>query len=237
MGSSKNDKPFFSPFQQLKKRAAPSPSRAPCTPKFQTPQPDVPDDAPDTEQSDEAIFRRAMTGTKPLRPGPMRQRPDPTVERQPIHEDTLALAELEGLVKGHGSFRVHESEEVLFGLAPGVNLHLLTQLQQGHFAYQRHLDLHGHRQETARLLVQQFIATARRNAERCVLIVTGRGKNCPDGVSVLRQSLPRWLTRSPCRAHVLAFCTALSVDGGAGAFYVLLRKPGTPPFGAGAEGT
>lgn len=220
MGQQKN-KPFFSPFQKLKKQVAPPPKRV------DTPKPPPAPATPHTDASDEALFLRAMAGTKPLREGPVRQAPDPTAERQPISEETLALAELEGLVQGHGNFRVHTSEEMVFGLAPGVNLNLLTQLQQGQFAYQRHLDLHGHRQDTARMLVQQCVQAARRNAERCILIVTGRGNNCPDGISVLRQSLPRWLTHSPCRAHVLAFCTALPVDGGAGAFYVLLRRPET----------
>lgn len=181
--------------------------------------------------NDAETFLRAVTGATPLRPSVARQPPDPTVERIRVSEDDLALAELQGLVSGHGTFRVHESEEMLFGLAPGVNLQLLDQLQEGHFAYRRHIDLHGLQRDEAHLAVNRFVASARRDAERCVLIITGRGKKSPGGEPVLRASLPRWLSRTPNRPHVLAFCTALSVDGGPGAFYVLLRRPGVKPFG------
>lgn len=184
-----------------------------------------------TAASEAEAFLRAVAGASPLRPSVPRLAPDPTVERVRLSDDDLALAELQGLVQGHGTFRMHESEEMHFGLAPGVNFQLLDQLQAGHFAYRRHIDLHGLMREEAHLAVNRFVATARRDAERCVLIITGRGKSSPDGMSVLRTSLPRWLSRSPCKPHVLAFCTAQSVDGGPGAFYVLLRQPGVKPYG------
>lgn len=180
---------------------------------------------------DAETFLRAVSGAVPLRPSVQREPPDPTVERVRISEDELVMAELTGLVSGHGTFRVNESEEMLFGLAPGVNVLLLEQLQQGHFAYRRHIDLHGLQRDEAHLAVNRFVASARRDAERCVLIITGRGKKSPGGMPVLRTSLPRWLSRAPNRPHVLAFCTAQSVDGGSGAFYVLLRRPGIKPYG------
>lgn len=183
------------------------------------------------ELNDAETFLRAVTGAVPLRPSATREPPDPTVERVRISEDDLALAELQGLVSGHGTFRVNESEEMLFGLAPGVNLQLLEQLQAGHFAYRSHIDLHGLQRDEAHLAVNRFVAASRRDAERCVLIITGRGKKSPGGMPVLRTSLPRWLSRAPNRPHVLAFCTAQSVDGGSGAFYVLLRRPGIKPYG------
>ena len=72
----------------------------------------------------------------------------------------------------------------------------------------------------------RFIGGSRRGGEGCVLVVTGRGKRSPNGLSVLREALPRWLSRAPLNSHVLAFCTARRVDGGPGAFYVLLRRAG-----------
>ena len=59
---------------------------------------------------------------------------------------------------------------------------------------------------------------------RCVRIVHGRGKNSPGGVPVLKQNLPRWLSRGPARLIVLAYTSALPRDGGAGATYVLIRR-------------
>jgi DNA-nicking Smr family endonuclease len=187
--------------------------------------------AAQAQVNESETFLRAMAGITPLRPSPVREPVGPQARRLRVSDDELVVAELEGLVQGQGSFRVHESEEMRFGVAPGVNAQLLMQLQEGYFAYQRHIDLHGLGRQEAHLAVNRFVALARRDGERCVLIITGRGKSSPDGLSVLRDSLPRWLSRAPCRPHVLAFCTAQSIDGGPGAFYVLLRRPGIKPFG------
>lgn len=182
--------------------------------------------------SDADLFAQAMRGTARLDSKRGVRLPAPVPEARPMSDDEqLALAELENLVKGRGEFRVHESEEMHTGLAPGVSFQLLERLQKGHFAYHRHLDLHGHVRDSAHQELGRFIAAARRDGERCVLVVTGRGKSSPNGVSVIRDALPRWLSRAPLRPHVLAFCTARAVDGGPGAFYVLLRRAGVKPFG------
>lgn len=234
MARQPKDKAFHSPFKKLRahtealaQKQADVAARKAAQAKAQT-QARV---QAETAFNDAETFLRAVSGATPLRPSVPREPPSPTVERVRVSEDDLALAELQGLVSGHGTFRVNESEEMLFGLAPGVNLQLLDQLQEGHFAYHRHIDLHGLQRDEAHLAVNRFVAQARRDAERCVLIITGRGKKSPGGMPVLRNSLPRWLSRAPNRPHVLAFCTAQSVDGGSGAFYVLLRRPGIKPYG------
>lgn len=156
-------------------------------------------------------------------------RPRVSVQRS---EDEEALAELEALVSGDNTFEMHESEEFLSGVAPGVNHQLLAQLRRGEHSYRRHIDLHGHSKDEAKDALAKFISESRRSGERCILVVTGRGRKSPGGISVLRESLPRWLSRHPNRPHVLAFCTARPVDGGPGAFYVLLRRPGVKPYGS-----
>ncbi len=139
--------------------------------------------------------------------------------------------ELESFVRGTSPFDLTESEEFQSGTAPGVTDELLHNLKNGEFAFRRHLDLHGMSREEAHAALNEFVVASRRDGERCVLVITGRGKGSPDGVSVLKETLPRWLSRAPARAHVLAFCTALGVHGGPGAFYVLLRRQGVRPFG------
>ena len=139
--------------------------------------------------------------------------------------------ELQSLVEGKGTFEIIDSEEALSGKAPGVSNEILERLRQGHFSFRRHIDLHGHSRDEAKEIVTRFVSEARRDGERCVLVITGRGKSSPTGISVLREALPRWLSRAPLSSHVLAFASARHVDGGAGAFYVLLRRPGVRPFG------
>ena len=41
---------------------------------------------------------------------------------------------------------------------------------------------------------------------------------------MLRFRVQQWLTQDPFKRVVLAFCTAKQEDGGAGAFYVLIRR-------------
>ncbi|HET6345257.1 MAG TPA: Smr/MutS family protein [Myxococcota bacterium] len=228
MGRRKNSG-FNAPFAALKGRATTTVAGPPTA----RPRPTEPP-AHTRVDTDAELFLRAVSGATPLPDAERRVLgPERALTPRPS-DDELALAELRELVDGRGAFQVHESEEVLYGLAPGVNIALLQQLQAGHFAYHRHCDLHGLTRDDAHLEVGRFVAAARRDGERCVLVVTGRGKRSPEGFSVLRDALPRWLSRAPLRAHVLAFCTARAVDGGPGAFYVLLRRVGTRPYGADA---
>ena len=222
-------KGFNAPFSKL---GALAKAKAEAPPPAPTPK-KLPPPAAVVAASDAELFEQAMRGTAPIDRRGVRLPPPPPAVRPMTDDEQLALAELENLVKGRGEFRVHESEEMHTGLAPGVSFQLLERLQKGHFAYHRHLDLHGYVRDTAHQELARFIASARRDGERCVLVVTGRGKSSPNGISVIRDALPRWLGRAPLRPHVLAYCTARAVDGGPGAFYVLLRRAGVKPFGVG----
>jgi DNA-nicking Smr family endonuclease len=67
-----------------------------------------------------------------------------------------------------------------------------------------------------------FLNEAIRSGKRAVLIIHGRGISSP-GEPVLKNKVSEWLTRSHWRKWVIAFTSAQSYDGGAGATYVLLR--------------
>jgi DNA-nicking Smr family endonuclease len=97
-------------------------------------------------------------------------------------------------------------------------------LRAGQFSPEAHLDLHGQNAVQAQCSLTWFIKNAYQRGLRTVLVITGRGKNSPDGVGVLRPLLPGWLSKDPFKRVVLAFCTAKAGDGGPGAVYVLLRK-------------
>jgi DNA-nicking Smr family endonuclease len=214
---------FNTPFASLRGLKQDKPAKAaPARP---------PPPEPETVQDDATLFVSAMSGVAPIVKRTSRIEPVKRETSALPDDEQLALLELESLVQGKGEFRVFESEEDQSGAAPGVSFALLARLKEGQFAFRRHLDLHGMSRDDAKVAVTRFVTTARRDGEHCVLVVTGRGKGSPGGISVLRETLPRWLSRQPLHAHVLAFCTALQVDGGPGAFYVLLRRPGVRPFG------
>lgn len=172
-------------------------------------------------------FLRAMGNIAPLgKKATLRVEPAKRLVSELPDDDSLALAELQSLVEGDTPFRIVESEELYSGAAPGVSQELVERLREGTFSFRRHVDLHGYTRDDAKTALIDFIASARRDGERCVLVITGRGLGSPGGNAVLREALPRWLGRFPLRSHVLAYCTARSVDGGPGAFYVLLRRLG-----------
>jgi DNA-nicking Smr family endonuclease len=205
------------PFRQLKRRpekpAAPPPPPPPPTPVAK-------------EIGDDDLFAREMSGVRPLSPNAQRVAPPPptTTPRRVTDEDSEALAELNDLVSGSGTFDLADTVEFIEGAASGVDRRLVRKLRAGAFAYQAHLDLHGMTAAEARAAVDTFLTRAHQQGQRCVLIVHGRGLNSKDQVPVLKTRLAQWLARGSWARLVLAFTSARPYDGGAGALYVLLRR-------------
>lgn len=84
------------------------------------------------------------------------------------------------------------------------------------------LDLHGHTQESGRAALSRFLRSAQRRGDRTVIVVTGVGRG---GEGVLKRRLPEWLSESDLRALVTGYAPAHRSHGGAGAFYVFVRRP------------
>jgi DNA-nicking Smr family endonuclease len=110
------------------------------------------------------------------------------------------------------------------GQVSGISHRLMKQLKRGLLPIQRRLDLHGLTQDAAEEAVCKILSEASFDGARCVLIITGRGGRSPGQAAVLREALPGWLDQARLRSFVLAYCPAAAGDGGAGAFYVLLRR-------------
>jgi len=107
-------------------------------------------------------------------------------------------------------------------------------LRKGKMPIEGRLDLHGYNQELARELLREFLINARQQNKRCVLVITGTGKRSRRDNSdmyaprpgVLRARLPEWLSEKPVSEFVLKHYPAKQKDGGDGAFYIYLKKPG-----------
>ena len=114
--------------------------------------------------------------------------------------------------------------EVGVGRSPGLDKRSAQRLKRGQLPVDDRIDLHGMTQAEAHGALDDFLASAQGAGHRCVLVITGKGVR-PDGATgVLRAMVPRWLNEPPNRARVLAIDTAQPRHGGAGAFYVLLKK-------------
>jgi DNA-nicking Smr family endonuclease len=172
-----------------------------------------------------------VSGVTRVAPGPARVEapapaPSRTLPGEFWHPDLDALRELEALVSGEAPFDLADTDEFIEGRVPGLDPAIVRRLRRGEFAVQGHVDLHGMTREEAKEAVDAFLRASRRAGKRCVLLVHGRGIHSKDQVPILKEALKSWLATARFGRHVLAFATARPVDGGAGAVYVLLRRPG-----------
>jgi len=105
---------------------------------------------------------------------------------------------------------------------------LVRRLARGRRPIEAVLDLHGARQEEAFARLGRFITDAARRGHRSVLVITGKGTRARGGPErtpgVLRRMVPLWLRQSPLSHVVSGFEPAHRRHGGAGAFYVVLRR-------------
>ncbi len=136
--------------------------------------------------------------------------------------------------QGHEAFASMMEKKLEFALAlkgeyieghvVGLDELTMNNLRAGIYSPEAHLDLHGLNAEQAYQALTGFFKSSWYKGMRTLLLIPGRGKNSPNGVSVLREKVQLWLTQDPFKRVVLAFCTAQPVDGGPGTVYVLLRK-------------
>jgi DNA-nicking Smr family endonuclease len=85
------------------------------------------------------------------------------------------------------------------------------------------LDLHGHTQDSGRTALGRFLRVAQRRGDRTVIVITGVGRG---GEGVMKRRLPEWLADHDIRPLVAGFAPAHRAHGGAGAFYVFLKRAG-----------
>lgn len=186
--------------------------------------PDVPE-SPDPE--DAALFLGAMGDVARLDGTSGRDVPKAAIPPEPpapAHPEALAREQLRRLVRGEIDFQLEFTEEYQHGHVTGLDPKIFNKLRAGAFSVEGHLDLHGLNTEQALYATVDFIRRSYLLGRRTLLLVTGRGRNSPDGRGILRDEVQLWLTREPLRRVVLAFVTAQPRDGGPGALYVMLRK-------------
>jgi DNA-nicking Smr family endonuclease len=196
------------------------------------PKPAPPRRAKAEPSNDEELFLAAVGGAHPLNlqnfllPPPPRIKPPASLGNREAEE---VMQTLQDLVNGEAPFSIHETEQAIEGTAEGLDPRIVHKLRSGEFAVQDHLDLHGRTRDEAQELVRQFLLNSLAQSKRCVLIIHGRGHGSKDHIPVLKNALRAWFTRGSIGKRILAFTTARPCDGGAGAVYVLLRKPKAQP--------
>lgn len=117
---------------------------------------------------------------------------------------------------------LYQEDKVAF-IAPGIQKSVLKKLRKGNYGLDANIDLHGLNSREALQQLLVFLHHCVEKGYRCVLIVHGKGYHSPDHQPVLKNDINLWLRR---HQDVLAFCSAPSRAGGAGALFVLLRLSG-----------
>jgi len=104
---------------------------------------------------------------------------------------------------------------------PGIQDGVFRKLRLGKYETEARLDLHRRTIEEARREVYRFVKDCIGADLRSVLIMPGKGDRNQGDPAVLKSYLVFWLEELE---SVQAFHTAQPHNGGAGAFYVLLKK-------------
>jgi len=111
---------------------------------------------------------------------------------------------------------------------PGLDRRTSARLRKGAREPDARIDLHGMTAERAHMACLRFVGAGLARGDRVLLVVTGKGRRDEYGHltarGILRQSLPGWLHASPLGASIVGIYQAHAKHGGAGAFYVYLRR-------------
>lgn len=141
-----------------------------------------------------------------LFPAPPARKAETRIILQPTIEETVAAHPLR---MDHGTFR---------------------KLKRGKTQPEARIDLHGMTLAEAHPALIGFILRAQASGFRLVLVITGKGKArtddgpIPQRIGALRHQVPHWLHAPPLGAAVQQIAAAHPRHGGAGAYYVYLRR-------------
>ncbi len=167
---------------------------------------------------DDSLWHEVMRGVRPL--GKRAPPPEP----EPAPEGTKKAAPARPAARAPlPEPRPPELPPLVPGQPAGIDKRTAQRLRRGQLPIEATLDLHMHTQAQAHAALDAFVTGCHDRGQRCVLVITGKGRVSRDG-GVLRAEVPRWLDQAPNRARVLAVTHAQPKHGGGGALYVLLKR-------------
>jgi DNA-nicking Smr family endonuclease len=159
---------------------------------------------------EEALFREAMGGVKPLE---SRDR----VNVSPPPPSPTRVVELPQETK----LAIDGDSQRYAARAPGVSHAQITELRSGKVRAEATLDLHGQLVAPAIQQLRQFLVESRKLGRRCVLVVHGKGTHSEHGAPLREGVLHALIGELSGFVHALA--SASPADGGDGATCIMLR--------------
>lgn len=184
---------------------------------------------------DPEVWQQVAGGVKPLKRGNVVPQPLALLPKvyRPEGAGAAAYAKVDSKEK-RPLLPGRQGEKPL----PQMDKRLKQRFQRGELPIEARLDLHGLTLANAERAMSRLIRDSLAQQKRCLLVITGKGVRGSEGAvqgphqsrGVLRAWLPEYLKRGPWREQILGVTPARQEMGGAGAFYVLLRRqrPDTP---------
>jgi DNA-nicking Smr family endonuclease len=182
---------------------------------------------------EQALWDRVADTARALHP--RRKAPLPKLPELPVQRDPappIPAFRIGEAVRAPASGHVLQPglAERLAGEPVRMDRKAFDRLKRGKLRPEGKLDLHGLTLAEAHPELIRFILSAHAAGKRLVLVVTGKGRDRDDGGPIpaprgaLRHQVPVWLGQPPVAAHVLQVTGAHIRHGGAGAYYVYLRR-------------
>lgn len=179
-----------------------------------------------------ALWRRVMATVRPSRPAP--PKPIATPPPAPTAEQGRSA---KATAKPAASQRTRPASAP----APVVGLHPPARpgttldgswdrkLATGSVAPDSTIDLHGHTLQTAYIVLDAGLDHAIARGDRILLLITGRPprpeSERPHARGRIREAVGDWLAASRHAANIASVRGAHPRHGGAGALYIVLRRP------------
>lgn len=173
---------------------------------------------------EQAIFLQEMQGVQPLRhkvKAPLRKG---SIDKASLNARRLAAEKqpsaTEAGFSSHNVPQIGPHDPCGFK-RPGIQDGVYRKLRLGRYEIEARLDLHRRNLQQAELEIKRFLKECLEHDLRTVLILPGKGDRDQLAPAILKSHLAHWLKDLE---QVQAYHTAQPQHGGAGAFYVLLKK-------------
>jgi len=167
---------------------------------------------------DEDLFRSFIGNVKSIDSNTVVLKPNKKPRPVPAFKALEQVNPLQNDVED-GLQTLYQEDKVAF-ITAGLQKNVLKKMRKGYFGLDADIDLHGLTSREALKQLLNFLQHCLEDGCRCVQIVHGKGYHSPENQPILKNDINLWLRQ---HKDVLAFCSAPSRSGGAGALYVLLR--------------
>jgi len=168
----------------------------------------------DLSEDEEALWRRVARGVKPRRPAEAK-----TLERTAEAASPTIVYSTKPKAKAEAP---PVKPRAVAPKTPPADRSAEKRVRRGKLDIDATLDLHGFTQDGAFAALAAFLHSAQRRGGRVALVVTGVGRA---GEGVLKKRLPDWLAGRELKPLISGYAQAHRSHGGAGAFYVFLKRP------------